>query len=574
MSDFVLMIKKDKQPEKQKGIFSNRKGYYYCSKIASLEQMQATKFEKDTVFFEKNGVHFSLSGVLLNVKDVMHKNQRDDLEDVLEELYSKDRISCITTFEGSFHGTIIDNINEQILVYTDRLSNHPVYYYNNKSDVIISNKIQLIILKMRNLGLSPQLNMVGAYSMLTYGYMYANYTLIDGIRRLTPGHYLQVQNKSVEEVKYYSIVRLKESDICETDILKHINDLFCEGMALQIQKNKEYSYANIAALSGGLDSRMTVYALKEIGASNVVTFTYAETGQIDQILPQKISKKLGYRWLFKSLDNGLDLMNIEEAISLSDTRGYYVWAAQLNDFLRYIDKNQLGLVHTGVIGDVVIGSFCHEKSQIDMGYKIGNGAYSCVLLNKLNEYIKEPICYDSYEQGMMYNRAFNGACLGYSTVFQNYTEALSPFMYSKLFDFCLSLPPSIRYQHDLYYKWVQKHYPDAAKYSHNGLKIHQSNLYFTIQNKKIYFDTLPSRICGILNKKLKKDFGMNPIQYWYQSNAELKKNMDDYLNKNGYVLKEYNELYQDVNRLYQGSAIDKLLCISLVGSVKQFICQN
>ena len=333
---------------------------------------------------------------------------------------------------------------------------------------------------------------------------------------------------------------------------------------LQGKKNAEYGLINYAPLSAGLDSRMTCYALKRLGYGEVIAFTYSQIGELDHLIPSQIASELGYEWIFKSLDNGLDLMNIDESIELADGCIYYPWPSQLNGFLKRINCSQMGVIHTGVIGDVVIGSSYHDLMIRE--YELGDGAYSKTLLQKLREVSTFNDKVD-YELGFMANRALNGAHMGYLTSFLQYGQACSPFMNVDLFDYCMSIPKELRIGHKLYYRWVLDKYPEATKYSHNGLKIRKSNMYIHVMNKSLPVNGIMDRFLSIMKSRTGIRKGMNPIEDWYRDNKSLSQCMDKYYEEHRNSIDDYGIL-KDMDYLFNnGSAMEKTLCMSLAGTM-------
>lgn len=64
---------------------------------------------------------------------------------------------------------------------------------------------------------------------------------------------------------------------------------------------------------------------------------------------------------------------------------------------------------------------------------------------------------------------------------------------------------------------------------------------------------------------------MNPMDFWYASNKDLKDCMDKYFSNNMVVMDKELVLKADLEKLYNmGNTIDKTLAISLVGSYKKF----
>lgn len=544
--------------------------YSYSYKDYAVFLDNFSKFSKDCVFkSHSNNDHTMIAGVLINKRNYCSNRNATSLEEAILTDYKNNGERFFQEFEGSFFGAKYDYYKDKVILFSDALGNYPIYYYIDDDWFIASNLIKNVVQEMKALKIVVGLNERGVYSLLTYAYYYGDETMVKGIKRLIPGKYISLDSVKIE-IKEFFTIQNEITKETENKIIQTIDKLFLEAIRLQSKKNIEYDFVNYAALSGGLDSRMCVYALNRIGADNIVCYTYSETGQLDQLIPQHIIHDLGFKWLFKSLDFGDDLKNIDEAIDISDMRCYYPWAAQLNEFLKYSSTSLMGLVFTGVIGDVVVGTYCHNYKQIGEKYKLGDGAYSQVLIDRLKEYCLDEIDDVSYERGMLYNRAFNGACLGYSTAFQRYTEALSPFMYRPLFDYCMRIPAEYRYQHNIYFKWIKQYYPEMLKYSCNGMKIPQHNCYIRLKGKKIYIETIPSRVREIISAKTKKNYGMNPFDYWYEHNPKLRNAMDTYYLANLCILNSYPNIKRDVEKLYSGYSVkEKTMCISVLGFCKE-----
>lgn len=529
----------------------------------------SSKFNKDELFCEIDNYIIIINGVILNALDLKKKYKCNSMQKLIVTLYNSFGDTFFNNFRGNFSGYFEDKKFNKILIFTNHSGDETVFYLEKSKKIIFSSIVSNIIDYLKYENEKIEIDLAGAYSMLTYAYMYDDITLIKGIKRLLPGNYIKIVNNNFDIKEYYQFNNTPNNKISENEAIDEIDRLFTEAVQLQLKKNEEYGLLNIAPLSAGLDSRMTNYVLRKLYKGPIYNITYSETGQLDFSIPSEISRELQNHWIFKNLDNGLALYDIDTAAKLSDTLIYYGWTSQLNDFIKCVDKTKMGIIHTGVIGDVIIGTFFRDVNG-NKKYSIGDGAYSKRLLNKLGKYIKEKD-YPNYEIGMLYNRALNGATLGYSKVFQQCAEAMSPFMNVEFLNYCMQLPLEFRLNHNIYYKWVKKYYPEATKYSHNGLKITTSKYALNLRGKSIKIDTIPSRIKNICKNKLNKIYGMNPLDYWYDSNSNLKEYMDDYLDKTIYVIKNNQELKNDVLDLYNvGSVIEKTQALSLVAIIKNF----
>lgn len=58
------------------------------------------------------------------------------------------------------------------------------------------------------------------------------------------------------------------------------------------EKDLEYGYKHLVALSGGLDSRMTAWVAHTMGYTNMLNYTFSQTDYLDEKVPKQITDKL------------------------------------------------------------------------------------------------------------------------------------------------------------------------------------------------------------------------------------------------------------------------------------------
>lgn len=533
-----------------------------------LELSSDKKFENDKTLYENEKYIILIDGVILNLKLLLKKYKSKNIQSLAEKMYIVNDETFFSEFRGNFSGFFHDKKKNISLIFTNHFGDKTIFYNKIKNNIIFATRIDDIIHFMKNEKMKYSLDKAGIYSLLTYGYMYNDITPFKEIKKLLPGSYIKIENKKIEIKKYYNFTKEQTNEETEEEIIDNIEKKFLDAVYLQINKNDEYNYDNVAPLSAGLDSRMTNYVIKKIKNEPILNITYSETMEDDFKVPMEISSELKNHWLFKNLDNGLSLNFIDESIEFTDGIIYYMWPSQLYDFIKLINTENIGIIHTGVIGDVVIGTFYKDLKNKE--YKLGNGAFSTTLIKKLEKYVNQ-VNYNNYEEGMIYNRACNGAILGYSMTFQEFTEAMSPFMNVDFFDYCISLPIKYRYNHHIYYKWVNKYHPDAAKYPHNGISMNDKKLLKISYKGRMY--SLKS-ILDILKNKYRnsytKKYGMNPIDYWYKNNIELKNKIDTYYLENIKLVKD-EEIKDDMINLYErGNTKEKIQVISVLTLIKKY----
>lgn len=527
------------------------------------------KFYNDEVYYDDNDKTIIMEGVIFNLTYLLEENKVNNIRELIELLYKQKGDIFYDIFRGNFRGCYYDKKREKLIVFTDHCGNKPVFYHKSNEFIIFSTSVKSIVEKIKH-SKEIELNVIGAYMLLTAACMYDDQTIFQDVFKLVAGYYFLIEENICHINQYFNWSKIEKIEISEDDAINEIDRLFLDAVHLQANKNKEYGFDNYASLSAGMDSRMVSYALKRLKIDNVINYTYSQSGELDNIIPMKMASELGNIWIYKQLDNGKDLLDIDEAIEVSDSLIYYLWPAQLNGFLKLLNTDNLGVIHTGVLGDQVIAS-AYGTTEEGKKYQVGDCYQSQKLICRLEGKVNTSK-YENSEIGAIYNRGFNGVCLGYSTSFQKYTEASSPFMNLELFKFCMSLPTKMKLGYNIYYKWAKRFYGESTKYLHNGKKVKAANMYIHRNGTAIPVNGIFRRIIKKIRCKLKLEIGMNPIDIWYESNEDIKNTLNEFYNNNINLLDKYPELKQDAIYLFNSvSVMDKLLVISLLGILKHFI---
>lgn len=569
MIGLFAVISEQKMIQKEKYSSSDHflsETYVVDNNLFSINTLN--KFMNDKVVFGDENWIILFDGVLFNKEEIFDFVGISNFTDALIYAVQSGRLEeIVSLFRGSFVGIIYDIKEKRFYGFNDQWSTKPIFYSDMGKGIIVSSEVNEIVEFYRQNNIGYRLNMVGAYSLITNAYMYDDNTLIENIKRVPPGSVVTKYDGKLQ-IDRYHIWKFTKKSVDYNKSIEKLDELFLKAIDRQLKKNDEYEYKNIVPLSAGLDCRMVSFAAHRLGRKDIINYSYSESGQNDELIPARMARWLGNQWFYMNLDNGLDMKNIEESIDIADGLIYYPWVSQLNTFLRNMNTEKWGVVHTGVIGDVIIGSFCKSLRSVGEKYKIGDGAYSKKLVKKLADLAI--LGEMSYEEGMIYNRAINGACMGYSSSFRRYSESYSPFMDVDFAEFCFSLPSEFRVQHKIYYDWVLKKYPDAAKFPHNGVRISNAMM-IKIGGKKFHIDTIGDLVVNKIKSRFSKKTGMNPMDFWYASNKDLKDCMDKYFSNNMVVMDKELVLKADLEKLYNmGNTIDKTLAISLVGSYKKF----
>lgn len=534
-----------------------------------IEQRTINKFLNDKLIAENESFAVLTEGVILNIQDLKEKYRSNNWLDTIINMYLLNGASFFNEFRGSFSGIFYDKKNNTKIIFTDHIGDKQVFFSQIEDTLVFGSEINYLIEYYKRNQLNYKLNKEAVYYILTYGYLLEDNTLISGIKKLIPGSYILIENDKTEIIQYYKVNNIPNYNQTEEEIIENIDFLFRQAVNRAFQKDLEYGYKHLVGLSGGLDSRMTTWVANDLGfGNNILNFTFSQSNYLDETIAKKISSDLKHEWIFKSLDNGLFLKNIEEVIKISSGGSIYSGAAHGKSCLDLIDVNKFGIVHSGQLGDVVIGTFSTSKEYKD--YSIDDGVYSDKLIKRLDKN-KIKYSYENEEIFKLYQRGFSGANQGLLAI-QEKTETFSPFYDIDFLQYCLNIPVEYRLKHKIYFQWIIKKYPLAAKYKWESLNAKITDKQVKILGRNVFIKQIPKKI---LNKYFKSNNEMdtknhmNPFDYWYRTNKDLKKFMDDYYHNNIFRLKFDDELFRDCEYLYfKGNNIEKNQVLTILAFMK------
>jgi len=179
--------------------------------------------------------------------------------------------------------------NDLILACVDRIRSYPIFY-SEKKNIKISGDVNRFIDK--NLELETDPKKIIEFAMI--GYLTNDKTFLSDVKQLESAEILQYPNLKIK--KYFHFLPDKILDNDENDYIKklefQINNIFKS----LIEKNSEKNF--IVPLSGGLDSRLVIGKLVELGCKNLTAVSYGPKKNYEAKIAKEVAKILGVKWIF------------------------------------------------------------------------------------------------------------------------------------------------------------------------------------------------------------------------------------------------------------------------------------
>lgn len=220
-----------------------------------------------------NGCIYNYQLLRAELIELGHDFQSHSDTEVIIKGYRQWGMDCVSRFEGMFAFAIWDDHQQQLLMARDRFGIKPLYYAPVSGGVRFASNTQALLASG---GIDTRIDPVGLHHQFTlHGVIPAPATLLKGIRKLEPGHWLVVNPDGQMFKKAYwhlAAQRPTQADAPQTE--QQWVDKVHQSLKQAVLKRMTASDVPVGVLlSGGLDSSLIVALLAEAGVKDLHTFS-------------------------------------------------------------------------------------------------------------------------------------------------------------------------------------------------------------------------------------------------------------------------------------------------------------
>src|SRR5271156_1744844 len=198
-------------------------------------------------------------------KGHVFKTQTDT--EVIVHLYEELGPQCLEKLCGMFAFAIWDENAKTLFLARDRVGIKPLYYCLTGKSLVFASEIKAILADPSiNRELAPEI----IDRFLTFLYVPGEETLLKGIRKLAPGHYLLIKNGKAELRQYWDLQFSKPSKCLSlNDAEKELSNLLDEAVELHMIADVPVG----VLLSGGVDSTAVLSFAAERTDKEISSYT-------------------------------------------------------------------------------------------------------------------------------------------------------------------------------------------------------------------------------------------------------------------------------------------------------------
>lgn len=168
--------------------------------------------------------------------------------EVIVHLYEEEGDRCVARFEGMFAFALWDSRRRRLLLARDRVGIKSVYYTLSNNVFLFASEIKSLL---ADPGVERTFNFKALDRFLTHYYLPGEETLLAGIRKLLPGHYLSIEDGKITTQQYWDL------DLNAGRSTAGFDEAVVELQSLLRESVRDHLISDVPVgvlLSGGVDS--------------------------------------------------------------------------------------------------------------------------------------------------------------------------------------------------------------------------------------------------------------------------------------------------------------------------------
>lgn len=193
-----------------------------------------------------------------------------DTETVLHAFLEWDT-ECFEQLRGMFAVALWTNSRRRLVLARDRVGIKPLYIAERGDDLFFASELKGILIHPE---IERRISREGLEAYLSMNYVPSPWTLVDGIQKLPPGHWLEWHEGRIRKQAYWQVPEIAPVRISLEDAKSELDRLLGESI-------REHMMSDVPLgvwLSGGLDSSTILHYAAQASNSKLRTFSISFRG--------------------------------------------------------------------------------------------------------------------------------------------------------------------------------------------------------------------------------------------------------------------------------------------------------
>ena len=233
--------------------------------------------ESDEIQLVANGEIYNFTAIRDELAALGHAfRSRSDIE-VLVHAYEQWGAEFLTRLRGMFALALWDGRTRTLFAARDRAGEKPLYWTKTSRGLLLASEVKALLVRPE---VSRELDPDAVDEFLTYEYVLAPRTILKGVYKLPPAHYLTYRDGEVTVRRYWDAAAVQPRVWKDHDAADAVRAALRKATASQMMAEVPLG----AFLSGGVDSSSIVAFMSEVSSQPVNSFSIGfENGTYNEL---------------------------------------------------------------------------------------------------------------------------------------------------------------------------------------------------------------------------------------------------------------------------------------------------
>lgn len=270
---------------------------------------------------------------------------------------------CFRRLRGMFAAAFWNEKDSRLVLVRDRVGIKPLYVCKRGEDLYFGSELKAILFHPE---IPRQLDLRALHHYLALNYVPGPFTLIEGIHKLPPGHFLEWRDGVSREERYWRLPHTQNHDWTLPDAKQALDDLLKKSV-------QEHLVSDVPVgiwLSGGIDSSALLHYASQENSRPLKTLSITFQGRSYDETPyiHELVEKYHTEHLELDLHPTLDLPSAIEQLAyysdepFADAGAVPVW------FLSRLSRQNVTVALSGEGADELFGGYVTYRADHLAGY--------------------------------------------------------------------------------------------------------------------------------------------------------------------------------------------------------------
>jgi asparagine synthase (glutamine-hydrolysing) len=236
--------------------------------------------EDGTVWIVFNGEIYNHAALREKLQALGHRYTTQSDTETIVHLYEEYGADCVQHLRGMFAFAIWDSRRQRLFIARDRLGIKPLYYQLTSQQMVFGSEIKVVLACPGN---GARLDRAVLPEYLAFGYLSGEQTFYGGIRKLMPGHWMEVDPSGQVRIERYWDLPVTQNEPYhpETYYIQTYREMLEQAVSSHLMSDVPLG----VFLSGGVDSSAVAALMTKIRRAPVETFSVGYTEDAYSELP-------------------------------------------------------------------------------------------------------------------------------------------------------------------------------------------------------------------------------------------------------------------------------------------------